>query len=135
MFTTEIQLRVRYAETDRMGYVYYGNYATYFEVARVEALRNLGVTYKELEDNGILLPVASFHIDYKYPAHYDDLLVIKTSIVLLPTAKLEFKYETYNNDKLLNTASTTLVFVDAKTSRPMRCPEGIIQKLSSYFTH
>jgi acyl-CoA thioester hydrolase len=133
MFTTEINLRVRYAETDRMGYVYYGNYATYFEVARVEALRTLGVTYKELEDSGILLPVVSFQIDYKSPAHYDDLLCIKTSIIALPSAKLSFAYETYRDNELLNTASTTLVFVDEQSSRPVRCPQWISEKLKHYF--
>ncbi len=80
MFVTETQMRVRYAETDRMGYAYYGNYATYFEVARVEALRELGMSYRELEDSGILLPVRDLHIKYHKPAYYDDLLTIKTSI-------------------------------------------------------
>jgi acyl-CoA thioester hydrolase len=118
-------VRVRYAETDRMGYVYYGNYATYFEVARVEALRELGVTYKSLEDQGVLLPVRHFSIEYKRPAHYDDLLNIQTSIQLQSPTSLLFHYSTYRLDEMLNTAQTTLVFVDAASGRPMRCPDDI----------
>jgi acyl-CoA thioester hydrolase len=119
------EFRVRYAETDRMGYVYYGNYATYFEVARVEALRQLGVTYKSLEDQGILLPVRNFSIEYKKPAHYDDVLDIHTTIQLQSPTTLLFEYTTKRGDELLNTAQTTLVFVDAQSGRPMRCPEHI----------
>lgn len=119
------EFRVRYAETDRMGYVYYGNYATYFEVARVEALRQLGVTYKSLEDQGILLPVRNLSIEYKKPAHYDDVLHIQTSILLQSPTTLVFNYSTYRNNDLLNTAFTSLVFVDAKSGRPMRCPDDI----------
>ncbi|MFI5220657.1 MAG: acyl-CoA thioesterase, partial [Bacteroidia bacterium] len=115
MFTSEIQTRVRYAETDRMGYVYYGNYATYFEVARVEALRTMGMTYKEMEDEGIILPVLEYSIKFLKPAFYDDLLTIKTVIKEMPAARIRFDYETYNQDGiLLNIAETTLVFVDVK---------------------
>jgi acyl-CoA thioester hydrolase len=134
MYSSQIEIRVRYAETDRMGYVYYGNYATYFEVARVEALRQLGVSYKSLEDRGILLPVADYSIKYLSPAHYDDLLIIQTHIVALPTARILFEYQTYRGEQLLNTATTTLVFVDEKSSRPVRCPEEISQQLAPYFS-
>ncbi len=133
MYSSQISIRVRYAETDRMGYVYYGNYATYFEVARVEALRQLGVSYKSLEDRGILLPVADFSIKYILPAHYDDELIIKTHIIALPTARIQFEYQTYRGEQLLNTATTTLVFVDASSGRPVRCPEEILQELKKYF--
>ena len=95
MYVSEIKLRVRYSETDRMGYCYYGNYATYFEVARVECLRSLGITYKSLEDEGILLPVVDFKIRYIKPAFYDDELKIKTYIRELPTAKIKFDYEIF----------------------------------------
>ena len=88
MFNTETKIRVRYAETDRMGYVYYGNYATYFEVARVESLRTMGMTYKEMEDQGIILPVLEYYIKFIKPAFYDDLLTIKTTIPTLPTARI-----------------------------------------------
>ena len=125
------QLRVRYGETDKMGYVYYGNYAEYFEVARVEALRELGITYKNMEDDGIMLPVVRFEIDYKRPAYYDDLLSIKTKIPESPNSKIHFEYETYNqNQELLNTAKTTLVFVDIKSGKPTRSPKELVEKIN-----
>ncbi len=134
MFISEIQVRVRYAETDQMGYVYYGNYATYFEVARVEALRALGFSYKKIEDSGVMLPVMNFSIDYLKPAYYDDLLVIKTTIRELPTARIRFEYETYNEkDVLINRATTTLVFIKKSTNRPCPAPEDFLQAISKYF--
>ena len=115
MYTNEIQIRVRYAETDRMGYVYYGHYAAYFEVARVEMLRSLGFSYKKLEDEGVILPVLDYNIKYIRPGYYDDLLTIKTTIKELPTARMRFNYETFNEKKeLINIAETTLVFVNKK---------------------
>ena len=95
MLNADINIRVRYAETDKMGYVYYGNYATYYEVGRVEALRKLGMSYKEMEDEGIMLPVLSFNIKYFKPAFYDDLLTIKTSITEMPNTRIKFEYECY----------------------------------------
>ena len=134
MYKSDLQLRVRYAETDRMGYVYYGHYATYFEVARVETLRSLGFTYKKLEDEGILLPVASFSIKYIRPAYYDDLLTIKTTISELPTARIRFTYETFNEKgDLINTAETTLVFVDKNTGRPTSPPDDLMEVMKKYF--
>ncbi len=130
MIKNEIQIRVRYAETDQMGYVYYGNYATYFEVARVELLRSVGFTYKKLEEDGILLPVLDFSIKYFKPAFYDDLLVIKASISEKPTARIKFQYETFNSDGiLLNTAETTLVFINRKTNKPMGIPDDMVEAL------
>jgi acyl-CoA thioester hydrolase len=128
-FTTEV--RVRYAETDRMGFVYYGNYATYFEVARVEALRELGITYKALEDQGVLLPVRDFSISYKRPGHYDDLLRIETLVKLISPTSIAFDYQTYRDVELLNTASTILVFVNAESGKPMRCPQPIADRLNA----
>lgn len=125
MHKFQTSIRVRYAETDRMGYVYYGNYATYFEVARVEALRSLGVTYKALEDQGVLLPVRDFSIRYKLPAHYDDLLCIETSLELTTPTTIDFKYVTFRDAAVLNEASTSLIFVNAANGRPMRCPDHI----------
>ena len=90
MFISTTQIRVRYAETDKMGYVYYGNYAQYFEVGRVEGLRDLGLSYKKMEDEGILLPVVEFQIKYLKPAYYDDLLTIKTTITLVKGALIFF---------------------------------------------
>ncbi|MES2286321.1 MAG: thioesterase family protein [Bacteroidota bacterium] len=134
MYISETSLRVRYAETDRMGYVYYGNYAQYFEVGRVEALRQLGTSYKEMEDNGIMLPVYSCNIKYLKPAFYDDLLVIKTVIKDLPTAKITFEYEIYNQKgELLTTANTSLVFIKMATNKPCQAPGSFIEKIKVYF--
>lgn len=134
MFVSGIKLRVRYGETDRMGYVYYGNYAEYFEVARVEALRELGMNYKDLEDRGIILPVYTFSVKYLKPAFYDDLLTVKTRIPKLPETRLIFEYETYNEKKeLLNTAEVVLVFIDKKTNKPVRAPEELLNSISKYF--
>lgn len=118
------QLRVRYGETDRMGYCYYGNYAEFLEVGRVEAIRSKGVTYKKLEDDGIMLPVSEFQIKYLAPAKYDDLLTIVTCISHLKGTRLFFTYEIFNEDnKKLVEASTTLVFVNAHTMKPTQAPE------------
>ncbi|MBL7944055.1 MAG: acyl-CoA thioesterase [Flavobacteriales bacterium] len=133
MLTHQIQLRVRYAETDRMGYAYYGNYATYFEVARVEMLRAVGITYRSLEDEGILLPVAEYNIRFLLPAYYDDQLEITTTISEMPAARITFEYETHRGDHLLNRAQTTLVFVDKVTGKPMRCPDQVRLALQPHF--
>ncbi|MDZ4752765.1 MAG: thioesterase family protein [Flavobacteriales bacterium] len=135
MYQTEIKLRVRYAETDRMGYSYYGNYATYFEVARVEALRSLGISYRQIEDSGILLPVSEYSVKFLKPAYYDDELLIITKIPRIPTAKITFEYQTFRGDELLNTAHTDLVFVTKSTGRPMRCPEFIRLVFEKYYTN
>jgi acyl-CoA thioester hydrolase len=128
-FSTNI--RVRYAETDQMGYCYYGNYASYFEVARVEALRQRGISYKELEQKGILLPVKKLEITYHQPAKYDDLLEIRTQIVQLEGVRIGFKYKTYNEaGVLLNEAYTLLVFVSAENQKPIPIPLAIFEQLS-----
>lgn len=134
MFTHETSVRVRYAETDRMGYVYYGNYATYFEVGRVEAMRALNIPYRMLEDMGILLPVAHYEVKYFAPALYDDELRIITAIPSLPTAKIHFDYEVFRGDTLLSKAATTLVFVDAKSGKPMRAPEFVMENIRPSFS-
>ncbi len=134
MIEHTINIRVRYAEVDRMGYVYYGNYATYFEVARVETLRTLGVTYKELEDDGIILPVLDFAVKYVKPAFYDDELTIKTCISKNPTARIHFDFETKNtNGDLLNTATVTLVFVNRATGKPCLPPDFLREKFNGFF--
>jgi acyl-CoA thioester hydrolase len=134
MFSQETEIRVRYAETDRMGYVYYGNYAVYFEVARVETLRSAGITYKLLEDEGIILPVIEYQIKYIRPAHYDDVLIIKTTIPQFPSTRIRFEYETLCNGIIINKATTELVFADSKTGRPVRCPAHVEDTLRPYFT-
>ena len=120
-------LRTRYAETDQMGVVYYGNYPQYLELGRVEWLRAIGLTYKEMEAEGIMMPVVSLQIQYKKPALYDELITIRTQLKDLPSTKIEFDYEILNEKgELLSTANTILVFVDAKTFRPVRCPEKVL---------
>ncbi len=134
MYQTEVQIRVRYAETDQMGFVYYGNYATYYEVARVEAFRDLGFSYKKLEDIGIGMPVLSLNVSYQAPAKYDDLLTIKVSIPEMPRARIQFKYEVKNEQgNQLNTGSTELVFMNLQTGRPVRLPSVMEELLQPYF--
>lgn len=130
MNSDTIQFRVRYGETDQMGFVYYGNYAQYFEMGRTEWLRKLGITYKKMEENGIMLPVMNLNINYLKPAKYDDLLTLKTTLTKMPSAKIEFSYEIFNEEnELLTTANTTLVFVNMETNKPTRAPEYILKKL------
>lgn len=127
----EIQIRIRYAETDQMGVVYHGNYALYLEMGRIEWLRKLGVSYKNMEENGVMLPVISLSINYKKSAVYDDVINVKTQLKREPTAKIEFEYEITNEKgELLTTASTTLVFIDMKTNRPMKVPQYILDAIS-----
>ncbi|MFD1063657.1 acyl-CoA thioesterase [Winogradskyella litorisediminis] len=131
MYKSETKIRVRYGETDQMGVVYHANYATYFEVGRTEWLRQYGITYKSMEDNGIMLPVISLEIKYKNSAKYDDILTVKTSIKNLPKARIEFDYELINqNEELIATGNTVLVFVDMKRNRPTRCPDYLMKKLT-----
>ena len=134
MYHHEIKIRVRYGETDQMGYVYYGNYAMYYEVARVESLRNLGFAYKDLEASGIILPVLENHSYFIAAAKYDDLLTIKVSIPEKPAVKLGFRYEITNeNDILINKGSTILAFVNMKTGKPCKPPEVMQKLLNPYF--
>ena len=126
MYQFSVKLRVRYAETDQMGYCYYGNYAQYYEVARVETLKSLGISYKKLEDKGVLLPVSDFSIKYILPALYDQELTIRCTFKELTDYKIKFDYQTYNDEsKLLNFGNTTLVFVDKETKKPLNCPKPI----------
>lgn len=123
----EYTLRVRYSETDKMGVVYYGNYPQYLEVARVEWLRAIGIEYSKMEEEGVMLPVVSLHIDYKKPAFYDELITIKVVLKNKPTNKIEFDYEIYNaKGELLSTAHTILVFVDAHSWKVIRCPQAVL---------
>jgi acyl-CoA thioester hydrolase len=134
MYTAETTIRVRYAETDRMGYVYYGNYAAYFESGRVEALRSLNLSYREMEEQGVMLPVLSFQIKYFKPAFFDDLLTIKTTIKELPSGtRIYFHYETWKNDVKLNEGETSHVFVRTDNGRPCPIPQSVIDRLSGFF--
>ncbi|MEO0403614.1 MAG: thioesterase family protein [Bacteroidota bacterium] len=135
MYHHSHQLRIRYSETDQMGYVYYGNYAAFLELGRVETLRSLGISYKSLEEKGVMLPVVHFSINYKSPAKYDDLIVVKTTITQMPTAKILFDYEVLSAEgNLLADAHTMLVFMDDSTRRPIKCPEAIISALQAYYS-
>jgi acyl-CoA thioester hydrolase len=123
-------IRVRYGETDQMGVVYHGNYAQYLEVARVEWLRSIDISYKEMEDDGVMLPVVNLNVNFKKPAVYDEVLSIKTKLRNKPGLKITIDQEIYNvKGDLLTTSEITLVFVNMTTKRPMQCPEHLLKKL------
>ena len=127
----KFSFRVRYGETDQMGVVYHGNYPQYLEMGRVEWLRDMGISYKEMEESGIMLPVISLKIIYKKSAFYDDLLTVTTRIRKRPMVKIEFDYEIHNEAKeLLIEANTVLAFMDTVNNRPMKCPDYILDKLT-----
>lgn len=133
MFEHSTKIRIRYSETDQMGYCYYGNYAAFFEIGRVETLRSLGVSYKELEKKGIMLPVLDYQVRYLKPTYYDDLITVRTMIKKLPAARIEFEYEILSEDNvLLTTAKTVLVFIQSKTMKPVPAPAEITDKLKEY---
>ena len=128
----QIQVRVRYSETDQMGVVYHGNYIPYFEIGRVEWLRNKGISYKSLEESGIALPIVSMTINYKKPARYDDLLTVITKFKGQSSVKVEFDCEIRNeNDELLTTAHFLLVFVDVKLGKAIQPPQYLLDVMNS----
>lgn len=136
MLTTETQVRVRYAETDQMGVVYHSNYFPYFEAARAESIRRLGLTYADMEKMGVIMPVVDVHCRYLRPAKYDDLLTIKTILKELPVHhKIEFHHEVYNEQKeLLAIGKIILYFMEAKTLKRTNMPEELHSKLVPYFS-
>ncbi len=136
MFTSETHIRVRYGETDQMGYLYYGNYALYYEVGRAEAIRTLGFTYRQLEEMGIMMPVAELNSRYFRPALYDDLVTVRTILKELTEGpKIQFHSELYNEaGELLNKGVTTLVFYDPKEKRNINMPAELHNRLAPYFT-
>ena len=135
MFTYDVPpIRVRYADTDQMGYVYYGNYARYYEIGRVEALRSLGFHYKEMEASGVMMPVYENRSRYLRPARYDDLLTIRVSIREMPGVRIVFHYDIYNqNGEHLHTGETTLVFMTTATGRLTKSPTELNEKLKPFF--
>ena len=135
MFTSTTQIRVRYGETDQMGYLYYGNYALYYEVGRAEAIRQLGYTYRQLEEMGIMMPVAELHTHYFRPALYDDLITVKTILKELPDGpKIQFHSELFNEEgQLLNKGVTTLVFFDPKEKKKTNMPQELYTRLAPFF--
>ncbi len=133
MLTAETKIRVRYAEVDRMGYVYYGNYATYYEVARRAIMDKLNMSYAKLEEDGYFLPIAKMEVKYIKPALYDQVLTVKIRLVRYSNVRLEFEYEVFNEKgELINQAYTLQVFIDGKTRRPTNAPEYFMQLLDKY---
>lgn len=134
MYCTETKLRVRYGETDRMGYMYYGHYPEYFEVGRTEMIRSLGLSYREIEDLGIIMPVRSLHVNYKTAALYDEMLTIKSCLMELPLTKLNIDYQILNErNQIVCTGNTILAFVDSKTRKIRRAPEFFVDAVKQYF--
>lgn len=128
MIHSKHSLRVRYAETDPMKYVYYGNYATYFELGRVELFRSIGISYDEIEKQGIWLPVSDYKIKYLKPALYDQKLEIHTFMKKIPGVRIEFEYEIYNEEGIkITEASTTLFFLNADTNKVIKCPDFLMK--------
>lgn len=124
------EVRVRYADTDRMDMVYHGTYAAYLEAARVEMLRDAGFVYAQMEQEGTLLPVVQLELTYKQPARYDDLLEVHTHITQVPTSKLELHCEVRQGEALLVVGRVVLVFVDGVSGKPKRAPEELAQVMS-----
>lgn len=134
MLITETKLRVRYAETDQMGYSYYGNYAKYYEVGRADSMRTLGMTYREMEERGVVMPIATMVSKYIRPARYDDLLTIRTIVKEVPAARMHFFYEVYNEEGvLLNLGETVLAFIKKDTGRPCAAPDWFLEPLRKAF--
>jgi acyl-CoA thioester hydrolase len=132
--THQISFRVRYGETDQMGVVHHGNYALYFEMARIEWLRELGVSYKAMEESGIALPVVNLTVNYRKPLFYDDDLTVTTRLKGLPTATIKFEFEIQNQNKeLCSTAEVTLVFLNNSTRKPMRCPQELLERIQASY--
>ncbi len=126
----KVSFRVRYAETDQMGVVYHGNYAQYLEMGRIEWLRGFGMSYKSMEESGIMLPVISLRIDFKKSALYDDLITVETQLKRTPLVKIEFDYKIYNEKhEILAEANTVLAFLDKHTKRPVKCPDYVLEKI------
>ena len=134
MFTSSTKIRVRYGETDQMGYMYYGNYAEFYEVGRVEMLRSLGLSYRAMEEFGVMMPVLGMHCRYIKPAKYDEEITIKVTISKMPSTRIIFHYELYNeNDVLINKAETLLIFVNIKSGRPCMAPQYFLDKIKPFF--
>ncbi len=135
MYRSETKIKVRYAETDQMGFVYYGNYAVYYEIARVECLRRLGFVYKDLEDRGFILPVISYHINFLKPAFYDDEITVKVTVSEMPSVRITFDYESFNSKgEKINEGTAVLVFMDKKKQAPCHPPRDFIDKIAPFFS-
>ena len=134
MFVHSTKIRVRYADTDQMGYMYYGKYAEFYEVGRVEMLRSLGLTYKAMEDSGIIMPVTELKCKYIKPAFYDEEITVKVILENVPSVRIHFRYELSNEKhELINLGETTLVFISQENKRPCLAPEDFLNKLNAHF--
>ena len=129
MKSSQTKIRVRYAETDQMGVVHHGNYAQYLEIARIEWLEQFGVSYKSMEEDGVMLPVYEMNFKYKRPAHFDEQLIVETKLEEKPDVRIKFTYKIYRGAELLTIAKTTLVFMDAETKKPISCPNHILKAI------
>ena len=132
MIQASIQFNIRYAETDQMGFVYYGNYAQYFEIGRVEALKAIGISYRSLEESGLFLPVRSLEVEYLKAAKYDDLIEVRTLIPKMPSNRIDFEYEIYRAEELLVTGKTTMFFMD-QSGKPIRPPKEFLEEMRPHF--
>lgn len=134
MFAHTTKIRVRYGETDQMGYMYYGNYAEFYEVGRVEMLRSLGLTYRGMEESGIMMPVLEMKSKYLKPARYDEEISVRVIIHKMPGVKIHFNYELHNEkQELIHTGETLLVFVNMTTNRPCLPPQEFLDALKPFF--
>lgn len=134
MLKSSCNIRVRYGDTDKMGVVYYGSYPLYYEAGRTELLRETGISYKEMEKQGIILPVVSLNIQYIAPVYYDELITVFTSIPRMPGVKIFFEYEIYNSsNQLANKGNTTLAFIDQDKNKPVKAPDYFLNILETYF--
>ncbi len=134
MYQFDYQYRIRYADIDQMGYMYYGNYAKLYEIGRVEALRSLGLRYRDLEESGIIMPVYENHSKFITPAKYDELITIRVIIKDLPKIRIVFNYEIFDESStLIHTGETTLVFLKTSNNRITACPSEILEKLNPFF--
>ena len=132
MIKGEIKLRVRYSDTDQMGYVYYGRYASFYEVARVELFRNLGFSYKKLEETGVIMPVVDAKIKYRKPSFFEDELKIQTTLISKPNKFIEFEYVVYKDSEVINEGYTKLVFLDRNSKKPIRCPKNLLNVFNNW---
>ena len=133
MKSFSIKIKVRYCETDQMGLVHHGNYINYFEEARIAWISNLGFSYSEMEKSGIILPVSKLNVSYLRPAYFDDDLVVNVELAELPTSRLIFNYTIKNKDEVIVTGTTVLAFLNKETKKPVRCPDYMLEKVTSLF--
>lgn len=126
----EIEILVRYNETDQMSFVYHGNYVKYFEIGRITWLKKLGISYKQMEKDGVMLPVIELKINFKQPASFDDKLILTTRLKSIPSYMIEFDFEIKRDDQIITIGYTKLVFLNTKTNKPMRCPESILKEIA-----